>query len=214
MTRDAATFRALLPDLFTRFGSKPRGTSATELAKIERELGMGLPAILRECHLLAGEHRLSRFHDRLLPPREMRLERGALIFVEQHQGVAHYAIGIAELGQEDPPVLQGQPGDEAWYDECGCLSTFMLNWYCWQFVNSTNEATAVLDEQLLAALESRLVRAAPGQQRDHFDPISFAESGLVVVAFPHQGRLHVAAKRKRALTDFERDFGCSLDRLF
>lgn len=82
------------------------GNDAAELDKAEQRLGLRLPAALREaCMLFGRRDDLCRNQDRLLPPDELDVRAGALIYQEGNQGAVHWGILAEDLDADDPPVV-------------------------------------------------------------------------------------------------------------
>lgn len=84
----------------------------------ERRLGLALPAALREAYLLFGRRDdLTSNQDRLLPPDELYVQDGALVYREENQGCAFWGIPLADLEREatagDDAVGAGAAGDDA-----------------------------------------------------------------------------------------------------
>ncbi|MEU1088243.1 SMI1/KNR4 family protein [Streptomyces sp. NPDC005892] len=85
------------------------GLGEDELDSVEAELGFELPAALREGYALFGRRPdMTRQQDPLLPATALHVDDamgGLLVFRHENQGCALWAIPLAEIGQDDPPVL-------------------------------------------------------------------------------------------------------------
>lgn len=85
------------------------GCSEEELAAVEADLGFELPAALREGYALFGRrHDLSRQQDPLVPATGLYVDDalgGVLVFRRENQDCAFWAIPMAEIEQDDPPVV-------------------------------------------------------------------------------------------------------------
>jgi hypothetical protein len=84
------------------------GVDESELQAAEARLGLRLPAALREAYLLLGRRAdLTSRHDNLLAPDEIHLDddRGVLVFRVENQSCAYWGVRVADLDQDDPPVL-------------------------------------------------------------------------------------------------------------
>jgi hypothetical protein len=106
------------------------GVEEHELAAAETRLGLPLPAALREAYLLLGRRTdLTSRQDELLAPAELHLDgdRGVLIFRIENQSCAYWGIRVADLDQDDPPVLVrpdvATPIAEHWEPWLGHVST-------------------------------------------------------------------------------------------
>jgi hypothetical protein len=89
---------------------------------------------MHKYYLAAGEaDRLSRAHNLLFRPEELRLEEDYLIFMEENQGVVHWGIAMPKLVHPDPTVWQRVNRDPAeWYSERMDSSTFITKDRAWQ----------------------------------------------------------------------------------
>jgi len=80
-----------------------------ELARAEETLGCSLPAALLEVYALVGSRPdLVANQDPLLPPHEMFVHDecgGVLVFRSENQGCAFWGVRLADLDQDDPPVI-------------------------------------------------------------------------------------------------------------
>ncbi|MGW1463121.1 SMI1/KNR4 family protein [Streptomyces sp. NPDC002308] len=85
------------------------GVTQGELASVEAELGFVLPAALREGYALFGRRPdMTRQQDPLLPATGLYVDDamgGVLVFRQENQGCALWAIPLAEIEQDDPPVV-------------------------------------------------------------------------------------------------------------
>ncbi|MFC8719124.1 SMI1/KNR4 family protein [Kitasatospora sp. NPDC057198] len=85
------------------------GFPEAELALAEARLGFPMPAALRSGYALFGRRDdLTRNQDPLLPPSGLYVDEesdGVLVFREENQSCAFWGIPLAELDQEDPPVV-------------------------------------------------------------------------------------------------------------
>ncbi|MFE9628070.1 SMI1/KNR4 family protein [Streptomyces sp. NPDC006527] len=85
------------------------GCAEGELTAAEGDLGFQLPAALREGYALLG-HRddLTRQQDPLVPPAGLHVDDalgGVLVFRRENQDCASWAIPLARIEQDDPPVV-------------------------------------------------------------------------------------------------------------
>jgi hypothetical protein len=84
------------------------GVDESELQTAEARLGLRLPAALREAYLLLGRRAdLTSRHDVLLAPDALHLDddRGVLVFRVENQACAYWGVRVADLDQDDPPVV-------------------------------------------------------------------------------------------------------------
>src|SRR5947209_2066360 len=95
------------------------GLAEAALRKCERKLGVQLPESMRQYYLLAGRlDQLNRSHNLLFCLDELRVDDGHLWFMEENQGVVHWAIPTKQLPKPDPMVYQRVNEDGAkWYSQ-------------------------------------------------------------------------------------------------
>ena len=105
------------------------GTPQKELLAAEKQLGLRVPAALREYFRVAGRaDDMNCAHERLLRPADWSIESRKLVFMVENQGVFPYGIpaGPRPLG-DDPPVFVGEDDEpERWYKINGRCSDFLL----------------------------------------------------------------------------------------
>jgi hypothetical protein len=106
------------------------GFSSSEIDKLEKQLGIVLPAKLREYYLTLGKHQAINYsHNRLLQPGgEIDFSQDDyLIFYEENQAVVSWGIKKEDLLNPNPPVYGNYSSDELnpdWHLEFptdGCL---------------------------------------------------------------------------------------------
>lgn len=84
----------------------------------ERRLGLTLPAALREAYQLFGRRDdLTSNQDRLLPPDELYVWDGALVYREENQGCAHWGIPLADFDERADAVGEDAVGEDAPRDD-------------------------------------------------------------------------------------------------
>ncbi|MFE6665979.1 SMI1/KNR4 family protein [Streptomyces sp. NPDC057697] len=100
--------RAFARDWSGRPLDEADGHTPAELDAAQARLGLPLPAALRDAHQLLGRRPdLTDNQDTLLAPRDLYLDadRGVLVFRVENQSCAYWGIRVADLDQEDPPVV-------------------------------------------------------------------------------------------------------------
>ncbi|MFI7277689.1 hypothetical protein [Streptomyces sp. NPDC049879] len=112
-------------------------------------LGVPLPAALREGYALLGgrEDLTGEVTAVLVPPGELRLHDGvgagddAGVLVLHRDGTPDAALGIrvADLGQDDPPVVEGGEQD-GWHPYLDRVSTAFLDLVLWQWMTTWPDA--------------------------------------------------------------------------
>ncbi|MGP4026229.1 hypothetical protein [Actinomadura sp. 3N407] len=107
------------------------GTPEAELTAVEEDLGVLLPAALREAYTLFGRRTdlHSNMHALLSPDRFYVDDRKeALVFREENQGVASWGILLTDLDDDDPPVrMRTDLGDKEAERWEGWLSGFSVS---------------------------------------------------------------------------------------
>lgn len=124
-------------ELFSNLGIELKsgdGCDASEVVSAEERLSLSTPLALRDFFLVAGrEARLTRVHNRLLPPDEWFVDAGHLVFLEENQNVVFWGVPVAT--DEDPTVDQGVNGSTIeWHSECDRCSVFLQVMFSWQAV--------------------------------------------------------------------------------
>jgi hypothetical protein len=108
------------------------GFSESEIVEQEKQLGIVLPAKLREYYLTLGKHEAINYsHNRLLQPGgEIGFSPDEyLIFYEENQGVVIWGIKKEDLLNPNPPVYGNYSSDEqnpAWYLELPTTEACLL----------------------------------------------------------------------------------------
>jgi len=109
------------------------GTSQKELLTAEKQLGLRIPAALRDYYRVAG--RVDDFncaHNRLLRPADWTIQSRKLVFMVANQAVLLYGTPASPqpLG-EDPPVFVGENDEPIrWYkvnEQCSAFLLLMLH---------------------------------------------------------------------------------------
>jgi|SRR5262245_41473004 len=97
-----------------------------------------IPSALAEYYVAVGAIDLINCpHNRLLDPSVLQVEDGMVIFYEENQGVAYWAIREVDLHLPDPTVYQGQNTTAGWewYSENVTVSGWFPVMTYWQIVN-------------------------------------------------------------------------------
>ena len=172
--------------LFPRI-QKRDGLPEGELKAAEKRLGFALPEVLRTMYRTAGRrHDLHEAWDRLVSPKNLIIVNKALVFYEEHDRGAAWAIRRSDVDKPDPPVVTARnepPFD--WAPDHDALSEFFVTELLWTHVRS--EPCAVLDAKpSVAGLEDiELVGC-------HWDTEGcFGKDGVVVMV--RGGKAYVGA---------------------
>jgi hypothetical protein len=107
------------------------GYSDVAMQQCAARLGTRLPTALCEWYQTAGlRDDIWQRQDKLLSPTELFCEDGVLHFCVENQSVTGWGVKIADLSQEDPPVLV-QDEREEWVVQSPQLSEFVLHLVCY-----------------------------------------------------------------------------------
>jgi hypothetical protein len=82
--------------------------------------GLNLPAALHDYYLVTGNKKnLNRVHNRLLSPKDIFVDAGNIVFMEENQNVVYW--GVAANSDEDNPLVQQGINNDTkpleWQDE-------------------------------------------------------------------------------------------------
>lgn len=97
-----------------------------------------IPSALADYYVAVGAiHMINRRHDRLLDPSALQVEDGMVIFYEENQGVAYWAIREVDLHLPDPTVYLAQDTTAGleWSSENMTVSSWFPFMIHWQIVN-------------------------------------------------------------------------------
>lgn len=82
-----ASFKSYFRHLYATFGyplTHRHGLSSDALTAVGRRLAVRIPAALRDYCLIAGrERRFNTSHNRILPPREWKIDKRRLLFMDE-----------------------------------------------------------------------------------------------------------------------------------
>lgn len=185
--------------LVEMYGPLPErcGWSPERIREIEVRLAVPLPAILRTCWALAGQHPGMRDGlEDLRKPEEVELyllgeEGEALIFSEERQGVTVSFIRREHLADSNPPVFgRGAEGGPI-FIQAGRLSAFLLQTLCWNamqvvaFEGLGGEAAIGTAE--LERLGSLLPEVESARSEEGCGMRAFQSGGCVACVFPAAG---------------------------
>lgn len=139
MDTELKFYRKIAEKLYSQKLIPEDGVALEEIERAEKSHGFQLPKVLRELYLMVGNHEpINASHNELLAIDCLTIEANKLIFYQENQGVCYWAIALADIGKDNPPVWVGQSivGQEEleWYLETENLSDFLLIMLCWQSV--------------------------------------------------------------------------------
>ncbi len=105
-----------------------------------------VPAALSSYYAVAGRHWINRQHNRLYPAGELVWEGDRLVFMEENQCVAFWAVAGSDAEAPDPVVWQA-PNTEplSWFTEPYRVSQFLMAMWRWQLTGEQEAADAPAD---------------------------------------------------------------------
>ncbi len=182
----------------------------------EKRLGVRVPEALRCYYASAGNMRLNNAYNDLLAPKSWKIDRGALVFLVENQGVVKWGVPARKARQADPIILYtvsdgGEHSD--WAAEELVCSDFLVLMLCWQAVHGGLPYTgwAQVDQGVGEAVAKSL-----GPLWQSRDLQASYRSGQVVCVAGRRGQLDVLAAG-RSEAEFEAllqelaGFGVSLE---
>jgi hypothetical protein len=98
---------------------EPRGVSEQTLRTAERRLGQTLPRVVTDFYSTVGRLPLTTVFQRLMSPREMEIDRGRLVFLDENQGVVQW--GVPLIHKEPDPPIDARPGDRWFREHRSCV---------------------------------------------------------------------------------------------
>jgi hypothetical protein len=198
----------------TALGHVPQsaGVPDPSILETERRLGAGLPPPLRDFYGMVGQlSEVTQSHHRFVPIGSLEIIHGGLVFCREQQDQMSWAVLEKDLSLPDPPVVQGQHDVDQWDQHCSAASVFLINFCCWQLVNSMPSiGSTELGPTTLRTLRKHLTvfGASFG-----FNMLSFisAEAGLLASVLLDIDRLYVGARSDTALQKLQQASSIELD---
>jgi hypothetical protein len=159
-----AGYRQLYRRTFATLGRRLTPDDAAtdqELLAAERRLKTRIPQSLADFYRLAGRARdYTSVFNRMMPPAELTLEAGKLVFLEENQAVVLWGTDANAEPSDDPAAYQ-ETNDEplvwdAVNDRCSVFLLVMLHWEASFGGAIPNAATALVDQILVKVLDRKL----------------------------------------------------------
>ena len=173
------------------------------IRRTAKKSGLTLPRVLVDFYQLVGKHEpVCDGMNHLLRPESLYLLNDGLVFEEENQ--QYYLSGILtkDLEQDDPPVHQGNRGEDKWHLESKRLSNYLLSLICWQACNVLPATTHVqLKRTDLDRLKSRLDWCNFGVKANH-DTLGIWGDGVAVAAFTAGPEAFLASRSQAVLDAF------------
>lgn len=129
---------AAVRDLTNRFLEEPLAESdslaPSEITAAEARLGLRLPAALAALYRVAGDSEdVCRAHHFFVPPADLAVEQGYLVFLHENQSVLSWGFPVAATAEPDPVVWQrNNSSPSRWFSEEKTFTEFltaMFEWY-------------------------------------------------------------------------------------
>jgi len=188
------------------------GVDESSMLATEHRLGRSLPQMLRDFYRTVGQlPEVMGSHHKFVPVESLEISNGGLVFCRDRQDEMFWALLEADLGEADPPIVQGQPELAEWHAHCKSSSVFLANFCCWQLVNAMpSMGSSPLGDGTIRALRKhmRVVGASFG-----FDMLSLvgADAGVLASILLSIDRLYVGARSDAGLEHFQERCGIDLD---
>jgi uncharacterized protein (TIGR02996 family) len=180
------------------------GYSEAELQAAEQRLGCKLPAALREWYALAGRRQEAWSHqDHLVTLDRLQIfpDSDILIIRYENQGCEQWGIRAADLGQDDPPVIEV----EADVQSSPTITAFacLVLLYEVKFASGVFWTGGSFAEDVRIAATGKLSRCDLPDRYWVASPLGLFEGTNLIVE--HHGRdwLYVAARGKEALRQLD-----------
>jgi len=206
---------AMLQLVTTVFGplGQDQGIAAALLDRAEARLAIKLPTVLREFYVLTGrDPRVMEGMNHLLGPEALYIKNGALVFEEESQHYFFSGIPLSDLvaDTDDPPVMQGNGGEDRWYLDSRHLSDYLLVLACWQACNALPaSAQATISGEQLARIQLELNWANHGVDAGD-DTVGLWGFDAAITAFTKSGDAFLGARSDGMLRNFAQRFGLDL----
>ncbi len=181
------------------------GCSEAKLQAAERRLGFKLPAALREWHALAGRRKGTwSKQDHLHPVNSLRIDpqSDVLIVRSENQGCERWGIRVADLGLDDPPVIEVYANAQASPTTTAFACLVLL--YEVKFARSVFWAGgAIRDEEIRAAALRGLSRCDLPERYWVASPLRLFEGIDLIVEFQSEDWVNVAARGEEAFRQLD-----------
>ena len=108
------------------------GIPEREVRKAEAQLGVQLPTSLRSFYLAVGAvPQLCSIHNVVHAPKELIIEDGYLLFMEENQSVVSWGIKVNSLTKDNPRVWQRNNSSGVWYPEGKSVTALLRSMFDW-----------------------------------------------------------------------------------
>ena len=119
------------------------GLGKTSMRAALARSNLVIPAALFDYYIVAGRHPVNQDHDCMRPIGRLEWMGDKLVFLEENQSVAYWAIDRPDLEESDPIVWQGVNGEPIeWFAEGFRLSHFLMARWKWTITGVMEEPEA------------------------------------------------------------------------
>ncbi len=132
MNEHAKTCQEFVKHYIGRAWSGTDGLAEKDVKKAESRLGVTLPAALRSFYLTVGAvPDLCSIHNTIFHPKDLTLEDGYLMFMDENQSVVSWGIKKKDLTKGDPETWQRNNSSEDWYSEEKSFLELLVSMFDW-----------------------------------------------------------------------------------
>ncbi len=122
-----------------------KGASIEEIERKQKELDVVFPDGMKAFYSrFANDEEIMNSYYRIYPLSEIRIEEGALVYGEDHQGVTQFGITLKHLNSPYQSASYYDFKARKWYSNGFMFpESFFFNIACWQLVNSMESIAKV-----------------------------------------------------------------------
>ena len=132
MTKHTKTCRGFVTRYLGREWTRADGLKGKDVEKAEARLGIRLPAALKDFYLSVGAvPDLCSIHNIVFHPRDLIIEEGYLLFMDEYQSVVSWGIKRKDLSKADPAAWQRNNSAEKWYSERKSFTQLLISMFDW-----------------------------------------------------------------------------------
>lgn len=209
-TQYGASYRKLVEELFGQKNPKITGVTAGVNTAAESRLGLQLPAALREYYAELGAfHKLNEAHNRIVPPADLELVEGVLVFYEENQCVCLWGIRTKDLASDnDNPLVYQGTCNETWQWHSAEMKTdeflrlVIYQQAAWGALEYGFEHPDA--REAISAIEGTWEKVA-----GYLDLRIWKQRGILVSHLDHDKTCYFAGQDRSALQALQKRFGLS-----
>jgi len=137
--------KTIAESILGRHLAKKDGLSISEIETVENSLGLKLPAVLRDFHLLVGN--LDMFISSFEQFVEPYIKGEMLVFLEENQGVCYWGVNIHDTESSTVYMCTDMETENLeWYSEEVTLTDFLIILMYFQCAQGGYEHVSAVDE--------------------------------------------------------------------